>query len=116
MAKDPKQRYSTCRELVATARSALVAVAQPGSAPPQLRQPDSQTPTSGPLPVQSGPHPAPYPSQQHAYQQPTGDRARYGYPSGPDQPVRLRPPAPVSSTAFNDNRGGAVRWAVPVLV
>ncbi|AHH93897.1 serine/threonine-protein kinase [Kutzneria viridogrisea] len=127
MAKDPNQRYSTCRELVAAARSALVAVAQPGSPPPQLRSADSGGGLPVASPVHSGavqppPAPAGPPSgpvrmgQVGGYQQ-QGDQGRYGgYPAGGDQPVRLRPPAPVSSSAFREDRSGAVRWAVPVLV
>lgn len=124
MAKDPKQRYANCRELVAAARSALVTVAQPGSpAPtPVQQQPTVRTePASGPVPVQAatvqspGPSSQPFPSQPRPYQQPVPGQQQYGgYPSAGDQPVRLRPPTPISNTAFNED-GGAARWAVPVL-
>jgi len=127
MAKEPGQRYATCRELVSAARSALVTVAQPGSPPPRLRGADGPTKGGGPAPTQS-PRPAPQrdprawqPAAQHSgYPQadyPRGPGAdRFGYSSPPaDQPVRLRPPAPVSSTAFSEDRSPAVRWAVPIL-
>jgi serine/threonine-protein kinase len=123
MAKDPKQRYANCRELVAAARSALVAVAQPGTPTPVQQQPTVRTePASGPVPVQAGPVQAhqgpssqPFPQQQpRPYQQP-GPQPQYGgYPSAGDQPVRLRPPTPINTTAFKED-GGAARWAVPVL-
>jgi serine/threonine-protein kinase len=123
MAKDPKQRYANCRELVAAARSALVTVAQPGvPAPtPVTQQPTVRTePASGPVPVQAaaqtaqGPSSQPFPSQPQPrpYQQPA--QPQYGYPQAGDQPVRLRPPTPINNTAFRED-GGAARWAVPVL-
>jgi serine/threonine-protein kinase len=127
MAKDPKQRYANCRELVAAARSALVTVAQPGMpAPtPAQQQPTVRTePASGPVPVQAasapspssmGPSSQPFPSQPRPYQQPGPPQPQYGgYPPAGDQPVRLRPPTPISTTAFKED-GGAARWAVPVL-
>jgi serine/threonine protein kinase len=96
MAKDPWQRYANCRELVAAARSALVTVNQPG------------------VPVRQGPSSTPFPGQRPVYQQ-QQQQSYGGYPPANDQPVRLRPPAPVSSTAFREDSGGAARWAVPVL-
>ena len=120
MAKDPKQRYANCRELVAAARSALVTVAQPGVTVRPVAEPAPRVePPSGPLPVQQGPASVPFPAQQRpAYQQQQqGHQQPYGggYPPAGDQPVRLRPPAPVSSTAFREESSGAARWAIPVL-
>ncbi|MFC0430232.1 serine/threonine-protein kinase [Kutzneria buriramensis] len=127
MAKDPKQRYGNCRELVAAARSALVTVAQPGvPAPtPVAQQAIVRTePASGPVPVQAGPaqqqamgpSSQPFPSQPRPYQQPAPGQPQYGgYPQAGDQPIRLRPPAPINNSAFRED-GGAARWAVPVLL
>ena len=131
MAKDPKQRYANCRELVAAARSALVTVATPGAPTPAAQQPTVRTePASGPVPVQAAPVQAPpvpssqpFPSQpraqaqpqQRPYQQPAPAQQQYGgYPPQSDQPVRLRPPTPINATAFRED-GGVARWAVPVL-
>jgi hypothetical protein len=99
MAKQPTQRYATCRELIAAARQALT---QPVRRPPAV--------PVGPRGVQQS---APYPRQQSTppsgYQRP---------PVSPSEPVRLRPPAPAgSSSAFtsSDSSGGS-RWIAPVLV
>ncbi|MEV6604299.1 protein kinase [Kutzneria sp. NPDC051319] len=128
MAKDPKQRYANCRELVAAARSALVTVSQPGvpAPPPVTQQPTLRTePASGPVPVQAvaqahGPASQPFPSQQpgpmqpRPYQHQGPAQPQYGYAQAGDQPIRLRPPTPINNTAFRED-GGAARWAVPVL-
>jgi serine/threonine-protein kinase len=127
MAKDPKQRYANCRELVAAARSALVTVATPGAPAPMAQPPVAQQhtvrtePASGPVPVQAAhvqaPVSQPFPSQPQArpYQPAAPGQPQYGgYPPQSDQPVRLRPPTPINATAFRED-GGAARWAVPIL-
>ncbi|GDY30231.1 serine/threonine-protein kinase [Gandjariella thermophila] len=108
MAKDPNQRYATCQEMVNAARTALAPVARPGSPPPARRETSvDAAPATGGYP--RPPAPAPY-------------RPAAGYPSPaapqpPAEPVRLRPPVPVGSSAtFTRDREGTSRWLVPVLV
>jgi serine/threonine-protein kinase len=89
MAKQPAQRYPTCRELIAAARQAL-------SAPPRPAAPRPQQPS-----FQQFPTP---PATQRPIPQPSNA-----------DPVRLRPPAPAGSTAFGKEKSGN-RWLAPVLV
>jgi serine/threonine-protein kinase len=86
MAKSPKARYATCRELVAAARRALSAVPGVGMGPRQ------GGPGYGGAPM--------FPAGTH---------------SSSADPVRLRPPVPAGSTAFTSERRGS-RWLAPVLV
>ncbi|MEV4310992.1 protein kinase [Actinocrispum sp. NPDC049592] len=92
MAKDPKVRYATCKELVAAARQAL-----------------SQAPR------QETPRPAPVAyAQQHPQQRPMVPP-----PSGPGEFHRVRPPVPVGSSAFTAEKtstSAGKRWLVPVIV
>jgi serine/threonine protein kinase len=98
MAKNPQQRYATCRELIAAARQALT---QP------VRRPAVPVGPRATAPMQT-----PYQRQQSAppsgYQRP---------PAPPSEPVRLRPPAPAASTAFrsSDSSSGN-RWLAPLIV
>ncbi|GLW93031.1 serine/threonine-protein kinase [Actinokineospora globicatena] len=93
MAKNPGHRYASCRELIATARRAL------SSAPPRPVGPPPQRPPNQTLI-------APIEQLRPQYQNPQ--------PIQPD-PVRLRPPAPVRTTAFDEKKSGT-RWLVPVII
>ncbi|TDV40803.1 serine/threonine-protein kinase [Actinophytocola oryzae] len=102
MAKQPTQRYATCRELIAAARQAL---SQPVRRPPAVPvgpRTTSQLPQQG----------SPYQRQQSA---PPGGYQRPQVSTS--DPVRLRPPAPAASTAFrsSDSSSGS-RWLAPVIV
>jgi serine/threonine-protein kinase len=130
MAKEQNGRYPDCRSLMAAARSALAAVARPGTPPlvrghapippqrpllpqqppqQQQRQLPPQTPHSGyPMPLQQQPPPQQPPSQQQQ-QQP-------GMPQVTGDPVRLRPPTPAGASAFTPDRGLLSRWGLPILV
>ncbi|MBM7771547.1 serine/threonine-protein kinase [Actinokineospora baliensis] len=99
MAKNPAHRYGSCRELVAAARQAL---SRP--MPPPQRLP-SQTLVAPIEPIRQQ-YQAP-----HTLQQPIQHQA----PPIQPEPVRLRPPAPVRTTAFDEKRTGT-RWIVPVIV
>jgi serine/threonine protein kinase len=103
-AKDPNQRFGSCQELIAAARAAL-AGAQPGT--PPARRPDPAQ--SGPLPTAT--HTGGVPVQQYA-----GPRPGYQQPGFPAEPVRLRPPAPVGSSAFTDTKQPRPAWFAPVVV
>ena len=126
MAKDPSARYATCRELIAAARGAL-APGRPNTPPPRPQGPDSgalprQNPASGPLPQQ---HPVGPPSgalpaltPPGGYQQPPTYQAQVPayQQQPPSEPVRLRPPMPVGSSAFSNTSSGPPRWLVPLIV
>jgi serine/threonine-protein kinase len=114
MAKGPTARYSTCRELIAAARSALVRSPNPVF-PPVLREPgatsgqiggSSGAVNSGPDVGGSGSHPSVVPRF------PSASTAR-GVPR--TDPVRLRPPAPVRAGAFGSTRV-VPKWRLPVVV
>jgi hypothetical protein len=131
MAKEPGGRYPDCRSLIAAARSALAAVARPGT-PPLVRG-NAPIPPQRPLPQQQ-----PAPQQQQQQQRPLGPPTPHGgYPQPPAQsqhpqqqsmptpqgmpqvagdPVRLRPPAPAGASAFTPERGLLSRWGLPILV
>ncbi|MFT7839357.1 serine/threonine-protein kinase [Saccharothrix sp. BKS2] len=98
--KDPAQRYASCVELINAARVALSAA--PQTAPP-ARRPDQGPPgpQTGGVPAQ--PYRPPYP--QHQQQ-----------PGFLQEPVRLRPPAQVGTSAFTDTHKGRPAWFAPVLV
>ena len=93
MAKDPADRFQTCRDFANAARAALTGVAPRPTPPPtavrNFTPPPTQTrpPTaSGPHPAPSGPHPAP--SGPHAaasgpHPAPSGPHSP---PSGPQRP------------------------------
>ncbi|HEU0090242.1 MAG TPA: serine/threonine-protein kinase [Pseudonocardiaceae bacterium] len=87
LAGDPGARFTSCRELVAAARAALIARPGPGAAPIRPRPP-------GP-PTQRRPGP-PLPP-----------------PAPPGQPMRLRDPLPAQPASF---AAGARphRWLIPV--
>jgi serine/threonine protein kinase len=96
MSKDPKVRYVDCKALIAAARQAL-AQAPRREAPRPAGQPPPQQPVyRTPPPQQQQPRP---PQQQ----------------PGPGDFVRLRPPVPIGSSAFTEEKSGK-RWLVPVLV
>jgi serine/threonine-protein kinase len=110
MAKDPNHRYATCQEMIAAARSAFAPVARAGSAPARrdgtAEHAGAPTATAG-YPRQSGPQPY----------QPASGYQRQAPPRPPAEPVRLRPPVPVGSSAtFTRERDGMSRWLVPTLV
>ncbi|WP_026316218.1 serine/threonine-protein kinase [Actinokineospora enzanensis] len=99
MAKTPGQRYSSCRKLVAAARQALSGMPP---RPPMHLGPNStlvapaeQIRQHYPPPHMTGPHSLPQPVQS--------------------DPVRLRPPVQVRTTAFDERKSGS-RWIVPVIV
>jgi serine/threonine protein kinase len=93
MAKDPKVRYSTCKELVAAARQALSQaprreIPRPAAVAYQQPQPPQQRPAAPPPP-----------------------------PPGPGEFHRVRPPVPVGSSAFTASKtSSGRRWLVPVIV
>ncbi|GLZ41538.1 serine/threonine-protein kinase [Actinokineospora sp. NBRC 105648] len=99
MAKNPGQRYASCRELIATARQALSGA--PRNLPPRNPNSTLVAPIDQPM---RGPQ---YPQQQPQQQRPVQPIQA--------EPVRLRPPAPVGSTAFGAEKSGN-RWVAPVLV
>jgi serine/threonine protein kinase len=108
MAKDPNHRYATCREMIAAARSALAPVARPGGPPPARQDRRAEgSPVAAGHPRQPGPQGyQPAPGRQHP-----------APPRPPAEPVRLRPPVPVGSSAtFTRDRDGVSRWLVPALV
>jgi serine/threonine-protein kinase len=125
MAKEPGGRYPDCRSLVAAARSALAAVARPGTPPlvrggapipqqrpPQQQQPQQQRPMTPQHPqTPQGGYPLP-PAQPPRQQQPM----QQGMPQVAGDPVRLRPPVPAGASAFTPERGLLSRWGLPVLV
>lgn len=101
MAKNSKQRYADCRELIAAARTALEAPVRP--------QGTAQLPQPMPMPPPAPPTNS-FPPPQPAYTPPAGTH------SSSADPVRLRPPVPAgTSTAFTEESGGT-RWVAPVLV
>ncbi|WP_092779456.1 serine/threonine-protein kinase [Actinokineospora terrae] len=93
MAKSPTHRYASCRELIAAARQALSNAPQRPMGPPPPRVPN-QTLV------------APIEQLRPQYQSP---------PPVQPEPVRLRPPAPVRTTAFDEKKSGT-RWIAPVIV
>ncbi|GAA1263328.1 serine/threonine-protein kinase [Saccharothrix xinjiangensis] len=106
-AKDPAQRFASCAELVNAARAALSAA--PQTAPPARRPEPGHGPGSGhgPGPQTGGVAAQPYrPPYQQQQQQP-------GFLQ---EPVRLRPPAQVGSSAFTNTDKGRPAWLAPVLV
>ncbi|GAA2968946.1 serine/threonine-protein kinase [Actinokineospora diospyrosa] len=105
MAKNPAHRYASCRELVAAARQAL---SRPMPPPPRV-----------PNPTIPG-----VPNQTRVTNQPQGpnqtlmvpvEPVRQQYQAPQPEPVRLRPPAPVRTTAFDEKKSGT-RWIAPVIV
>ncbi|RZS41098.1 serine/threonine-protein kinase [Herbihabitans rhizosphaerae] len=95
MAKDPNDRYSNCRELIAAARRTLTQLPSPASVP--LKRGAVQQP--GPSPVTT-----------------TGTNSfPPSRPTTSSDPVRLRPPVPAGSTAFGKEERSN-RWLAPVLV
>jgi serine/threonine protein kinase len=96
MAKDPKVRYATCKELVAAARQAL---SQAPRREPPRPAPTYQQPPRQPQPLTP---PVPQPAQHQ----------------GPGEFVRLRPPVPVGSSAFTAEKTGTGgrKWVLPVVV
>ncbi|MER5392983.1 protein kinase [Saccharopolyspora sp. NPDC002686] len=115
MAKNPEQRFKTCQELVAAARTALGQAA--GDAPPQPRP---AAPVPGPAPM-SGPQPVQYPPSQpipaQGYRPPyPPQQAPRPLPPPGNDPVRLRPPMPAGSSSFATTSGSSAKWIVPVLV
>ncbi|APU17710.1 MULTISPECIES: serine/threonine-protein kinase [Actinoalloteichus] len=132
MNKDPKQRYANCRELIATARTALASTPRPDQ-PPAPAQPDT-----GSRPALSGAGLPPGAAPQGSAPQgltspgPTSQGAAWGqqsFPATPGagqqyvggapmaEPMRLRPPSPAQSAAsFTGQRGGGNRWVLPILV
>ncbi|SHE78109.1 serine/threonine-protein kinase [Streptoalloteichus hindustanus] len=121
MAKDPNQRYSTCSELVAAARTALAPVAR-STAPPARRQPGvaAQQHPSQPVPRPAQPTAYPAAPPVPSYGPPTPPPAPVMAPQlGPApsaEPMRLRPPMPVQSDAFRSRNSGGNRWLLPVLL
>ena len=111
MAKDPADRYQTCRDFANAARAALTGVAPRPTPPPtpvrhftppptQTRPPTASAPhhvPSGPHPAPSGSHPAPSgphsgpqrpPSEPH--RSPSGPQPQ---PHATSQPQQVQPPA-----------------------
>ncbi|MEO6089211.1 MAG: serine/threonine-protein kinase [Umezawaea sp.] len=134
-AKDPNQRYANCQELIAAARTALAQVPRPGNPPerrqPAAAQPGGSQPPSGSIPVQQptagqvGPNSGgvpvqPYqPPQQQVrppvYPQQHPPQFQQPHPSSQD-PVRLRPPAAVGTSAFGSTSSSRPAWFAPVIV
>jgi serine/threonine-protein kinase len=100
MSKDPKVRYADCKALIAAARQALAQAPRQEAPRPagQQRPPQQQQQVYRP--------PAPH-QPQRAMQPPP--------PPGPGDFVRLRPPVPIGSSAFTEEKNSK-RWLVPVLV
>jgi serine/threonine protein kinase len=110
MAKNPQARYADCRELIAAARQALAGVP---NIPAPRRLP------GGPLPGQ--PIPVSTVNGQGGYRhppppRPLPPRPPLGAHSSTADPIRLRPPVPIGSTAFTKREREGSRWLVPVLV
>ena len=118
MAKDPADRYQTCRDFANAARAALTGVAPRPTPPPtpvrNFTPPPTQTrpPTaSGPHPAPSGPHTAsgPHPAPSGPHSPPSGPHRPpsepHRAPSGPQpqpqatsQPQQVPPPQqPISA-------------------
>jgi serine/threonine protein kinase len=137
-AKDPNQRFANCQELIGAARAALASVQRPGN-PPERRQTAAQSggsqaggsqPPSGSIPVQQppsgpvGPNSGGLPAQP--YQPPQQQVRPPVYPPQPQppfqphpgsqDPVRLRPPAPVGTSAFGSTASARPAWFAPVIV
>ncbi|MFD7653715.1 serine/threonine-protein kinase [Actinosynnema sp. NPDC059797] len=108
-AKDPAQRFASCAELVNAARAALSAA--PQTAPP-ARRPEHGA-GHGPVP---GHGPGPGPQTGGVPAQPYRPPYQQQQPGFLQEPVRLRPPAQVGSSAFNDTGKGRPAWLAPVLV
>ncbi|GAB3461355.1 serine/threonine-protein kinase [Actinophytocola sediminis] len=125
MAKSPKTRYATCRDLMAAARQALAGVGQQVRRPPAVPVGPRIGGGSIPMPSQhrpgpSGPAGPGGPPGYPPRQPPPGNYQRpvpAGTHSSSADPVRLRPPVPAGpSTAFTSDSGGSSRWLVPVIV
>ncbi|WNV81978.1 serine/threonine-protein kinase [Umezawaea sp. Da 62-37] len=144
-AKDPNQRFANCQELINAARGALAQVQRPGnpaerrqtaqSSGPQSSGPQSggSQPPSGSIPVQqpaapqqqpAGPPSGSVPAQQYQPQQqvrppayPQQPQSQYQQPHpGSQDPVRLRPPAPIGTSAFGSTSNSRPVWFLPVVV
>jgi serine/threonine-protein kinase len=128
--KDPNQRFGSCQELISAARVALAPVPRPGN-PPVRRQDGGAQPPSGSLPVQAppiAPHTGGQPVQQYAQPQqqqvrpPVYQQQQQPQPyqqqhqPGPSEPVRLRPPSAIGSSAFTSTKSARPAWLAPVLV
>lgn len=116
MAKTPDQRYSTCKELIAAAKSALSgdSAPTPEIGPPSGPQPAYAAPAQPLPPPPSGyaPPPGPPPAMQApAGQPPTGQPV----PGMTNEPVRLRPPMPAQSASFATKSGRDTRWVLPLV-
>jgi len=133
-AKDPNQRFANCQELINAARGALSQVQRPGN-PPERRQAGAgqqggSQPPSGSIPVQQpvlGPNSGPMPVQQYQPSQPQQQVRPPVYPQqqpppfqqphpSSQDPVRLRPPAPVGTSAFGSTSSSRPTWFAPVIV
>ncbi|WP_083661870.1 serine/threonine-protein kinase [Actinophytocola xanthii] len=124
MAKSPKTRYSSCRELVAAARQALAGAGQQARRLPAV--PVGPRNGGGPLPAHGRPNgpgpggPGGYPPRPPVATPPGGYQRPVpaGTHSSSADPVRLRPPVPAGpSTAFTSaDPGGPARWIAPLLV
>jgi serine/threonine protein kinase len=120
MAKNPKARYGSCRELMGAARQALAGAGQQARRPPAVPV-GPRMGGSVPVPNQNRPGPPPGRPGYPPRQTPPGGYPRpvpAGTHSSSADPVRLRPPAPAgSSSAFtSSDSGGSSRWLVPVIV
>lgn len=131
MAKRQDARYADCRELMAAARQALAAVPAPNVVPPRRAPIVTPVPTAGNghggygPPGGSGPHGGSGPQGLQGPlgpPTPSGPSASIHPPAGAHSsiadPIRLRPPVPVgSSAAFTrEEKSRSTRWLVPVLV
>lgn len=141
MAKNPKERYSSCVDLIKAARDVLLPVGgvhaavngqQPGAGQRPLGPGQSGPHNIGPhtgghaVPPGYGRRPGPQgppgppgaPHGQHGQQGPFGPPP--GYPQGPGmgQPVRVRPPAPAAAPPFGASlpKAGPPSWVVPALI
>ncbi|MEU4801002.1 serine/threonine-protein kinase [Actinosynnema sp. NPDC023587] len=115
--KDPNQRFGSCQELMAAARTALGGAATVTTPPrradapvpgpvPTPQQHGAQT---GGVPVQQAPR---YPQQQPPQPQSGGFAQQPGFLA---EPVRLRPPAQVGASAFTTAKSRPA-WIAPVVV
>jgi serine/threonine protein kinase len=118
MSMDPKERYGSCREFIATARGSLSG--------PRLPDPPRRTGTSGPgtsgagktgpaATGSAGSGPAAPGPPPRAPQAPARPPMRPVPPPRDAQPMRLRDPIPVKPASFATS-GRSNRWVVPVVL